>query len=157
MFQATGKCVTWLPRLSTLNVVLQMSPGETKSHSQAGEITSSCACATVIMQLFSIPFLMLRVSVNVLFLVTQILHGSERYLGMYGGGWSWSGCSERKHWVRNSNLPSIMWQISHVSQLPTVWVVHPQFTLSPSVVLWCNKKYIFLALSPVTGTQLLII
>ena len=109
----------------------------------------------VTVQLFSVPFPMLRVSVNVLFLATQNLQGSERYLGRYGGGWSWSGSSERKPWVRNSNLPSTMWQIRPFSQLPVVWVVHPQFTLSPSVVLWCNKKYVFLALSPVTGTQLL--
>ena len=39
--------MTRLPRFSTLNEVLQMSPGESESRFQAGEITSGCDCATV--------------------------------------------------------------------------------------------------------------
>lgn len=41
MFQTTGKCVTWLPRFFSYNEGLQMSLVGTKSHFQAGKISSN--------------------------------------------------------------------------------------------------------------------
>lgn len=97
------------------------------------------------------PFsLMLWVSGNVLFFLTQSLYGPGRYLGACGEGFNWSGSVK----FGNHDLSSIIRQIRRFTQLPIKCGLYIHSLLHPH--LWCCDTVRNISLlSPVPGTALL--